>query len=306
MKLRIASLLLTLALPLAAQDPAAAEADMMFYKAYYLEKGERDFASAIALYEQFLAKAPDHKHAATAARNNLDLLTNTGKLKERDAFKAKYEKLLGNAANAPVPASGERGERGARGGEGRGEAGGRGERPAGGGGRPDPAARLAELEKQLATAKEEGNEERVKELEAQLARARQAGRGERGAGGQGGRRGGLMGALMGNKKVGDMTADEITQLKEGLANYTISERMKQGMTEEQVKKIETNVDSLKKALDANKTEDAQKALDGLREAFPRGRGRGGEAGGNNRGGGGGNNRGGGGGGGTNGGGGGGR
>jgi hypothetical protein len=303
MKLRIASLLLTLALPLAAQTPAASEAETMFYKAFYLEKGEHDFNGAMDLYQKFLDKAPDHALAAKAASNNFKLLGDTGKLKERDAFKAKYEKLLGNAANTPAPASGERGERGGRGGEGAGRGGegaGRGERPAGGAGRPDRQARITELEKELAKAKEEKNDAKVKELEAQLEQARQGGRGQAGGqGGPGGRRGGLMGALMGNRKIADMTAEEITQLKEGLASYTIPDRMKQNMTEEQVKKAETNVDALKTALEANKTEDAQKALEALREAFPRGRGRGGEAGGagGNRGGGGGNNGGGGGGGG---------
>jgi hypothetical protein len=280
MKLRLASLLLTLALPLAAQAPAATEAEVMFYKAFYLERGERDFLGAMDLYQKFLDQAPDHKLASKAAQNNFDLLTRTGKLKERDAFRTKYEKLLGNAANAPVPASGERGERG-RGAEGRGDDAGRGERPArGAAGRPDAQARIAELERELAKAKEDGNDERVRELEQQLTRARQAGT----RGGQAGRgRGGLFGALAGDKKVADMTAEELTALKQGVANFTLPERMKQNMPEEDVKKLEANVAALKTALDANKTEDAQKAMDTLREAtrgmFGGRRGGGGDAGG---------------------------
>lgn len=305
MKIRIASLLLALALPLAAQEPVAAETEAMFYKAFYLEKGQRDFAGAMTLYEQFLAKAPEHKLAAEAAKQQFNLLNATGKTKERDAFKAKYEKLLGNVATAPVAGAG-----GAEPRTGRGQGGeGRGEGPgAGGAGRPDMAARIAELEKQLEKAKADGNAEEVKRLEQQLERARQGGRGQGGpggAGGQGGRRGGAMGLLMGNKKVADMTAEEITQLKEGLAGTTrMIDMMKQNGQEEQAKKLEGNVDALKKALDANKTEDAQKAMDAIRESMPR-RGRGGDAGGaggagagggGNRGGGGGNNGGGGGGG----------
>jgi len=92
-----------------------------------------------------------------------------------------------------------------------------------------------------------------------------------------------------------MTAEELTQLKElagGGGATRMIDMMKQNGQEEQAKKVESGLADLKKALDANKTEDAQKALDALREVMPRGRGRGGEGGGA---GGGGGNRGGGGG-----------
>ncbi len=298
MKIRIASLLLALALPLAAQEPIAAETEAMFYKAFYLEKGQRDFAGAMALYEQFLAKAPEHKLAADAAKQQFRLLDATGKTKERDAFKAKYEKLLGNIATAPAAgAAGGAGAGGADARPARGEGGDapRGERPAGAGGpgaggRMDPAARLADLEKQLAKAKEDGDADKQKEIEAQIERAKTRGQGGQGAqGGQGGRRGGV---LMGTKKVAEMTAEELTQLKEGLGNTTrMIDMMKQNGQEEAATKLEGNIDSLKKALEANKLDDAQKAVDAIREAMPRGRrgGGGGEAGGagGNRGGGGG-------------------
>lgn len=282
MKIRIASLLLALALPLSAQDPVATETELMFYKAFYLEK-TRDFLGAMALYDQFLAKAPEHKLAKQAATSQWKLLDSTGKAKERDAFRAKYEKLLADVPNTPAPrgdAGAGTGERPARGeGEGRGE---RGERGAGGaGGRPDMAARITELEKQLAKAKEEGNDEEVKRLETALQRAREGGNRAGGPGGQGGRgRGGLMGALMANKKVAEMTAEEMTQLKESLANSgRMVEMVRNGQGgEEAAKKVEANIESLKKALDANKTEDAQKALDALRESFPRRGGRGGGGG----------------------------
>jgi len=150
MKIRIASLLLALALPLAAQEPVAAETEAMFYKAFYLEKGQRDFAGAMALYEQFLAKAPEHKLAKEAATQQFRLLDQTGKTKERDAFKAKYEKLLGNVASAPAAGAGERPARA--------DGEGRGDRAGGGaGGRTDMAARVAELEKQIEKARADGN-----------------------------------------------------------------------------------------------------------------------------------------------------
>ncbi len=137
MKIRIAATLLALTLPLVAQDVEAKTTgpavDATFYKAYYLEKGKRDFDGAMALYAAFLASAPEHKLAREAALQQFRLLDRTGKTKERDAFKAKYGKLLGDVATtAARPARGdanrggdaggrsERGGRGQRGGSGRG------------------------------------------------------------------------------------------------------------------------------------------------------------------------------------------
>ncbi|MFM1870906.1 MAG: hypothetical protein RL398_328 [Planctomycetota bacterium] len=101
MKTRFAAALFALALPLCAQAPVSAETEAIFYKAFYLEKGPRDFAQAMTLYEQFLAKAPEHKLAAEAARQQFGLLDRLGKTKERDAFKEKYGKLIGDVAAAP-------------------------------------------------------------------------------------------------------------------------------------------------------------------------------------------------------------
>lgn len=270
MKIRFASVLLALALPLCAQEPTAAETEAMFYKAFYLEKGQRDFAGAMDLYTKFLAKAPEHKLAAEAAKQQFQLLDRTGKTKERDEFKAKYEKLLGNIASAPAAGAGDAAGRGAGG---PGAEGGRGERPAAGA-RPDMAARLAELEKALEKAKADGNAEEQKRIEQQIERAKAGGRG--GPGGAAGR-GGAMGALMGQKKIADMSDDEIKQLKEGLGMASgMVERMRE-RSPEAADKIEAGVANLKKALDANNKEEAQKALDAIREAMPR-RGRGGDGG----------------------------
>lgn len=276
MKIRFASALFALSLPLFAQEPAAAAAEVTFYKAFYLEKGQRDFAGAMALYQQFLEQAPEHKFAAEAAKQQFALLERTGKAKERDAFKAKYEKLLGNIASAPPAAGGAAGGDGARGE--------RGERPAGGGagGRMDPAARLAELEKQLEKAKADGDVEAQKRFEQQIERMKQGG--GRTAGGQGGQgggmRGGLMGALRGTKKIADMNDEEIGQLKTGLDQAGgMIDRMREA-NPEGAGKLEKGVADLKQALDAGNKEDAQKAMDALREAMPqRRRGGGGEGGG---------------------------
>ena len=121
MKTRFVSALLALALPLCAQDVSTA-ADSTFYKAFYLEKGARDFAGAMELYSKFLAAAPDNKLAKVAARQQFSLLNKTGKTKERDAFREKYSALLGAAADRP-----DRPDRGSDGG-GRGDRGDRGDR----------------------------------------------------------------------------------------------------------------------------------------------------------------------------------
>lgn len=273
MKTRITTALFALALPLCAQAPVSAETEVLFYKAYYLEKGPREHAQAMELYELFLAKAPEHKLAKEAAKHQFELLDRLGKSKERDAFKEKYAKLLGDtastrgdrpAAPADAPAEGARGQRG-QGGQ--------------GAGRPDMAARTAELEKELAKAKEEGDEEAVKRLTAQIERMKQFGAGgQRGQGGQGGQG---RGGIMGGKPLAEMNDEELTAFKDGMERMSgMMDRMKQNMTEEQVKKLDESMSSLKKSLDAGKIEDAQKALDSLRESFPqRGRGRGGDAGG---------------------------
>ena len=263
MKIRFASALLALALPILAQDPVATDAEVLFYKAYYLEKGPKDHAAAMELYQKFLDKAPEHKLATEAAKQQYRLLDQTGKSKERDAFKAKYEKLLGNIQ--PAPAGGEA----ARGGAGRGE----------GGARPDMQARIAELEKLLEKAKADGNAEEVKRLEQQLERTRQGGRGQGGPGGAGGR-GGVMRLLGSDKALKDMSAEEIGQIKEGLAGATtMVDRIRDMGNEEMADKLEGGIAALQKALDGNDMEAAQKAVDELKKVMPQGgRGRGGQGG----------------------------
>src|SRR5688500_15980124 len=190
MNLRLTSIVLALALPLAAQTPAASasETENLFYKAFWLEKGERNSPAAMLLYEEFLAKAPEHRLAKPAAQQQLGLLHRAGKTKEAEAFAQKHERLLGK--NPPLVGGGdaERGE----GERGEGRPRGQGDRPAGerpageGGGDPRGGGqeRLAQLEKDLAKAKEEGNEAKVKELTQQIdqlkARIERAGQGGQG------------------------------------------------------------------------------------------------------------------------------
>ena len=220
MKIRIASTLLALALPLVAQDAPASQVEAVFYKAYYLEKGQRDFAGAMTLYQEFLEKAPTHKLAAEAAKQQFRLLDRTGKTKERDAFQAKYKDLIGTmVAGGTRPTRPERGDR---------PEGGRGER------------------------------------------------GERGGRGGWGGRGGMgsvMRLMRGDAKVSEMSEEDIEGLKEGIgAAEGMIDRMREMMGDEIADKLTKASDDLKKALDAGKMEDADKALEALKEACDRNRG----------------------------------
>lgn len=266
MKIRFAAALFALALPLCAQEPAAAET--LFYKAYWLQNGERNFAEAMTLYEKFLQQAPDHALVGRAAQFQFELLTRAGKTDEAKAFAVKYEKVLGKVS---VPAAGA--------GEGRGEARGEGRgRDAAGG---DAAGRLADLKKQLEEAKSSGNEEQAARLERQIRRLEQAGgegAGPGGPGGQGGR-GTRGGGMFGSKKLTEMSTEELDQFKQGLERMSgMVDRMREA-NPDGAKAMEENLSSLQKALDENKLEDAQKALDKMRESMPRGGRRGGGAGG---------------------------
>ncbi len=272
MNIRLASAFLALALPLAAQQSTPAETEAIFYKAFYLEKGPKDFAGAMALYDQFLAKAPDHKLAGEAARLEFALLDRTGKTKERDAFKAKYEKLLGNVvATGASDAAGDRPARARnRDGEGPGDDG------PGAGRRFDPAAMQAELEKQIEEAKKAGDEDKVKELTQRLERAKQMGN----------RQGGRPGGMFGTKKLTEMSKDELDQFKGGLERMSgMVERMRDNGNDEAADKLEKAMETLNKQLADGKLEDAQKTLDEMRAAMPQrrpgggqGRGEGGNGG----------------------------
>ncbi|MGC6487223.1 MAG: hypothetical protein ACON4Z_06240, partial [Planctomycetota bacterium] len=227
MKIRIASTLLALALPLVAQEPAS-QVEAVFYKAYYLEKGQRDFAGAMALYTQFLDKAPTHALAKEAARQQFRLLDRTGKTKERDAFQAKYKDLIGSLTAGQTRAA--RPERGQG-----------GDRPQ----RPE--------------------------------RGDRSGRG--GWGGRGGGMRGVMQLMRGDAKVSEMSKEQVEELKEGIgAAEGMIDRMREMMGDEIADKLTKASDDLKKALEAGKMEDADKALNALKEAFPMGRGRGGRGG----------------------------
>lgn len=302
MTMRFASVLLALALPVLAQDPAAAAAETSFYKAFYLEKGERDFAGAMTLYGQFLAANPDHKLAKVAAEQNYGLLTRTGKAKEAEEFKAKYGKLLSGRAAAPAaagaaapaaqdPAQPPAGE-GPR------------NRGAEGQGREQMAQRLERMKEELQKAKESGDTAAAERLEAQIKRMEEgaARGGEPGQAGPGGRQ-------RMQVKFADMTKEQLDEFKGQRLDMMsgMIDRLRENGQEERAGQLEKSITDLKAALDAGKTEDAQKIWDTMSQGMRRGRGgeqggAGGGAGGTPPAGGGRGNRGGGGGGGAGGGG----
>jgi tetratricopeptide (TPR) repeat protein len=323
MKSRLACALFALALPLMAQEKAqSADAENVFYKAFYLERGERNADAALDLYTKFLAMAPDHRLARKAAEQSLAILRAGGKEKEATAFATKYEKLLGSGTVAVGgdaggrPPRGQGGDAAGQGGRAQGGRGQGGGGQAGQGGRrggfgqvkfADMSAeeiadfktnRLERMSGFIDRMRENGNEDRAKAMEEGIAAVKKAlddkkldeaqkawdkmmpqggfgGRGQggggQGGGGQGGGQGGgfRRGPLFGDKKVADMSAEELTQLKDGLGRLDrMIERIRQN-DEESAKKIEDSAKSLKKALDDNKLDDAQKALEKLRESMPR-------------------------------------
>ena len=84
----IPSLVLALALPLAAQERVV-EANVKgqdvantFYRAFYLERGEQRHQEAIDLYKQFLAAAPNNRYSGKAADSLVKLLNRVGKVEE--------------------------------------------------------------------------------------------------------------------------------------------------------------------------------------------------------------------------------
>jgi DNA repair exonuclease SbcCD ATPase subunit len=150
--------------------------------------------------------------------------------------------------------------------------------------RGNPQDRIADLKKQLEAAKASGDEAKVKQLETQLQRAErmaQAGGQQGGPGGPGGAggRGGRGGGMFGTKKLTEMSTEELDQFKTGLERMSGMVEMMRERNPEQAKTMEENLQSLQKALDANKLEDAQKSLDKMRESMPQRGGRGGRGGG---------------------------
>jgi TolA-binding protein len=208
-----------LVLPAAAQEKEkvpAAEAEVLFLRAFYLDKGERRFDEAVELYRKFLDAAPDHRYAAPAARNAFGLLNRTGKVEEANKLREAHAKLLDRVPVADrEPGAGAQAGAGDRPGA---RGGGAGAEPAAGQAdarREQMAQRLADLKERLETARNEGDEQQVERLTAQIKRLEEAiagggaGRGPGAGRGAGGGRGGQP-----QKPLTEMSAEELASFQE--------------------------------------------------------------------------------------------
>lgn len=250
-----------------AQDTAAAaQAENMFYRAFFLDRGERRPKEALELYTKFLEVAPAHRYAGRAAQGGLTILNNEGRMEEAEKFKAKFASQLRNVSTGDARP------------EARPDA-----RPEGAPAAAN-AARLKELKDQLEKAKEEGDEQATRRLERQI-RMLESGQGGRGMGGEGrpgaeGRPGGGRagaGGILGGKKLTEMNDEELASFKTGLANTgRMAERMRENGMAEQADRLEGSIKKVKDLLEAGKKEEAQKALEEMRAGMGGGRaGRGG-------------------------------
>lgn len=143
MMLRTLTWIALFTLPLTAQARPAETVDHIFYRAFFLERGQRDYAGAAKLYQEFLSQAPDSRFAARAARSAYGLLARLDRQEAAEAFRKSHTKILGeteaiaekadavakpsdgDAAKPPAASEPRRGRRGGRGGGGR-RGGGRG------------------------------------------------------------------------------------------------------------------------------------------------------------------------------------
>jgi len=249
--------------------------DNTFYKAFYLDRGEKKYDAAEPLYRKFLTAHADSNLAPMAARNLVQLLHRVGKSDDANALSQQYSALIKAApketpdqpANPPQP-----GEGGGRRGQGAGGMGGRG-------GNFDPEARAKELEglkKDLEAAKTAGDQKKVDELTQRITRLENAGR--RGQGGQGGRGGFQMGPPKPLAEMSDTEREEwLTQIKERTTN--MANMMRDRGNDEAADRIE---EALKKYEGLVKEKKYAEAEEAMRAMMPtrgrRGGGGGGEGG----------------------------
>jgi tetratricopeptide (TPR) repeat protein len=261
-----------------ADDPVAST----FYKAFWLERGERRFDEAAKLYQEFLIAAPDHALAGQAARLRFELLVRIGRKEEAKSFAEEHAAHLGGA-QVGAPAGGSRARGAARpegepadraaslrrgvvgdvtdqdGPRSAAERGSRSDRAAG----PEQQERMAALREQLAEARESGDEERAAQILRQVQRLE---RGD-GRGSFGGR---ARNPIFGDTSIADMTEEQRDQLKSGLQGMgRMMEMVRRAMSEEQMAILEADVKAMVEALEAGKMAEAQAALDKVRKNLPR-------------------------------------
>lgn len=247
-----------------AQDDAS---DSIFYKAFYLAEGARQYDQAIDLYKQFLAASPKSKLAPRAARSLVNLLYRTDKVDAAEAAKKDFAALLEQA-----PAAAGAGEQDARprgeGGQrqrppqGRGEGGAPGQAPASTEQIEARKRQIKQAEEQLAEAKNAGDEEAAARLTRQIQRYKDdlAATEARGAGGQGGRPGARQPGGQGGGRMArpfaEMTQEEATQAVERMGGMVDFVRQRQG--DEAAKKMEDSIAKMKDLIKEGKLAEADK------------------------------------------------
>ncbi|GEM_PF-1841665 len=254
--------------------------DALFYKAFYLYRGENKFEQAIELFKAYLEKAPRSRLAAVAARNTLNLLYRVNRMDEADAFRERFAGLLARGPRGPREGRVGREGRGRRERAGR-EGRGRTDRPVRGrggdrgprAGRRDPAARLRMIEERLQTleknlekAREGGNGEEIERLERRLENLKRAyeevkkgGGRDRARGREGrGRRGGFG---RGMKPLTEMSKEELREHVDRMASMIerFAERMADMGQEERAEKMKKAFEKYRSLIEAGKLEEAMEA-----------------------------------------------
>lgn len=264
------------ALPQGGDRPAAAtiakpgDADQLFYRAFYLHRGERRYEQALALYREFLAAAPDSRYAARAVDDAAAILNRSGKADEARQLRDRYsgDKAKPPAAEVPATTEAARADTPPA----------RDQRAMTDAEKTRAQEQLTELKAQLAKAEESGEERNVQRLGQQIQRLeRQLESGMVSAAPRGGRASGQRGQARGNRRqvsFVDMDADQIAQQLERMERLqsTAIERLKESGQTEQADKIEKQWTQMKKLLDEGKPAEAQKIYDEVMTSMRRRRG----------------------------------
>lgn len=245
-----------------AEPAKATEAEVLFLRAFYFEKGERRFDEAVAAYRKFLDIAPEHRYARTAARNVIGLLNRSGKVDEATELRQKFAALVervpvADRKETPVSAKDNRDA----------DQGGAAAAPEGGVAslsaeqRQELESRLKTLKEQIAQA--EGDESQVQRLTRQATRIEEQLAGRAPARDRGARAG--RGGLSNQKPLTEMSAEELEAFQQTMS--TTLDRLRESGNTERAEQMSTAFDKLKQLIKDGKLEEAEK----LRAESMRGR-----------------------------------
>ena len=245
----------------------------MFFRAFYLDRGERRADEAVQLYRQFLEAAPNHKYAGRAARDAVALLSRAGKLDEAQKLRECSALIAAEPQAEPArrprdgparprrPAESRPRIQPPEGGAERGAAG----EPLSAEQKQRLEQRLGELKGRFDQIKDGGDAEEIARLERQIERLERqikegrapAGREGRGPGGGGG-----SGDRM-RVKFAEMSDDEITERLERSEQFQgqMLDRMRENGQGDRADEVEKQWAEMKKLLADGKKDEAQKIWD---------------------------------------------